>query len=326
MDATNLVTELKDPHTLFFPICYTRFSFTQRIVLYAAASQDETNTIKVFKDTNDSQNEDYEVESIDGVAAIDAITQFARDNVFVSKDLGVRFNMALASLALQNGTYLLQPRSSQFTLRIVLPEKETTTYNLKCGTDTKTITRNWEAVINNPDDLNKFTDAKSYWESFCANPPADEKNNPSQKPKSPPEIQPIRNKDPPSETSTSKKNKRKYHIRTKSKNSKSPKSHDRSRNVAYPIDPLTVNPELLKSLSPSVKIDNLVFDAKIAQFYKLENDAGVAVLPTFDIGNDITVEGLLGTFNDLQTGFKKLADNGVKKVNFYLIYNSLLII
>ena len=39
-------------------------------------------------------------------------------------DLGVRLNMALASLSLQNGTYLLQPRSSQFNLRIVYLKKK----------------------------------------------------------------------------------------------------------------------------------------------------------------------------------------------------------
>src|SRR4051794_15592083 len=136
MDTTNLITELKDPHTLFFPICYTRFAFTQKIILYATVSEDGTQKIKVFKDNIEGENEECEVERIDGVAAIDAVTAFARDKVFVSKDLGVRLNLALASLSLQDGTYLIQPRSSQFTLQIVLPEKETTTYDLKCGTMT----------------------------------------------------------------------------------------------------------------------------------------------------------------------------------------------
>ncbi|RIA89246.1 hypothetical protein C1645_772922 [Glomus cerebriforme] len=307
-DATNLVTELKDPHTIFFPICYTRFTFTQRIALYATASQDGTHTIKVFKDTIESQNNDCEVDRIDGVAAIDVITEYARDKVFVSKDLGVRFNMALASLALQNGTYILQPRSSQFTLRLVLPEKESTTYDLKCGSETKTITRNWEAVINNSDDLDKFTDSNSYWQNFCANPPAGEKVQPPQEPITPEIPPPIRNigKEP---NVNSKKDKRKYHRRTKSE-----KSHTKCRNIAYPIDPLTVNPELLKSLSPPVNINNLVFDAKIAQFYSLGNDVGVAVLATYDIGNNISVDTLTTSFGNLQTGFKKLADNGAKKL------------
>src|SRR5581483_3451763 len=134
------MTELKDPHTLFFPICYTRFSFTQRITLYSTVSSDGTQSIKVFKDSLDSSNNDCEVEQIDGATALDTIKAFARDKVFVSKDLGVRFNLALASLALQNGTYLIQPRSSQFTLRLVLPDKESTTFNLKCANNTKTIT------------------------------------------------------------------------------------------------------------------------------------------------------------------------------------------
>ncbi|PKK68490.1 hypothetical protein RhiirC2_851391 [Rhizophagus irregularis] len=308
-DATNLVSQLKDPHTLFFPICYTRFAFTQRLALYATVSQDGTQKIKIFKDSTESHNDDCEVDRIDGVAAIDAITQFARDNIFVSKDLGVRFNLALASLALQNGTYLLQPRSSQFTLRMVLPDKETTTYDLKCGTNTKTITRNWEAVINNPDDLNKFTDAKSYWNNFCANPPSDEKNQPPKEPESPPDVQPVRNVGKePNVTSTTRKNKRKYHTK------KDKKPHDKYCNVAYPIDPLTVNRDLLKSLSPTVKIDNLVFDAKIAQFYTLDNDVGVAVIATYDVGNEITSDTILSAFSNIQAGFKKLADSGAKKL------------
>jgi hypothetical protein len=270
---------LKDPHTLFFPICYTRFTFTQKISLYSTVS-DGIQKIKVFKDNIESGNDDCEVERIDGVTAIDAITEFARDKVFVSKDLGVRLNMALASLALQeDGTYLVQPRSSQFTLQIVLPEKETTTYDLKCGTNTKTITRNWEAVINNPDDLDSFTDAGSYWQNFCANPPA-------------------------IESSQSKRS-----LRRRS-------SRHKSRNVFYPINPLTVNPDLLKELSPPVKVGGkLVFDTKFAQFHILDNNVGVAVLASYDIGGVSPPDA----FKNLQTGFKTLVDNGAKKVNFFLL-------
>ncbi|CAI2174992.1 5899_t:CDS:2 [Funneliformis geosporum] len=285
MDATNLVTKLKDPHTLFFPICYTRFIFTQKIIFYAKL-ENETHKVKVFKDGAEAENNDCEVEKIDGVAAIDVITEFARDKVFVSKDLGVRLNMALAALSLQQGTYQLHPRSAQYNLRTILPEKETTTYQLKCGENTKTITRNWEAAINNPDDLEKFTDANSYWENLCANP-----------------------------SSSQSKSLKKSGRSTKSNKPNKPKKPKaKSSNAFYNADPFGVNSEVLKELSPSVDVGKPVFETITAQFYMLENDVGVAVLASYDIGPDLSDTAITNSFRDLQTGFKTLADNGAKKL------------
>ncbi|CAG8662572.1 3425_t:CDS:2 [Funneliformis mosseae] len=291
MDATNLVTKLKDPHTLFFPICYTRFIFTQKILLYAKL-EDETHKIKVFKDSAETENDDCEVEQIDGVAAIDVITEFASDKVFVSKDLGVRLNMALPALSLQQGTYQLHPRSALYNLRTTLPEKETTTYQLKCGENTKTITRNWEAAINNLDDLDKFTDANSYWESLCANPSSSQSKS-SKKPK---------------QNTKSKKSKQQKH------NPKKPKVNPFPFNALYNADPFAVNSEVLKELSPSVDVGKPVFETINAQFYMLENDVGVAVLASNDIGPEISDITIANSFRDLQTGFKTLADNGAKKL------------
>ncbi|CAG8659294.1 15026_t:CDS:2 [Funneliformis caledonium] len=263
MDATNLVTKLKDPHTLFFPICYTRFIFTQKILLYAKL-EDETHKIKVFKDSAETENDDCEVEQIDGVAAIDVITEFASDKVFVSKDLGVRLNMALPALSLQQGTYQLHPRSALYNL----------------------------PAINNLDDLNKFTDANSYWESLCANPSSSQSKS-SKKPK---------------QNTKSKKSKQQKH------NPKKPKVNPFPFNALYDADPFAVNSEVLKELSPSVDVGKPVFETINAQFYMLENDVGVAVLASNDIGPEISDITIANSFRDLQTGFKTLADNGAKKL------------
>ncbi|KAF0442327.1 peptidase s41 family protein [Gigaspora margarita] len=180
-DVINLIIKMKDAHTFYFPICYTRFTFTQQLALYAIVANDGSQQIKVFKDTLDSSNKNCVVDEIDGHPALDVIKQYARDTVFISKDLGVRFNMALASLALVNGNLQLHPRSSQFNIRLVLPDKDSITYTLNCGSGTKTVVREWVAFINNGDDLNNFSDSASYWSKFCVNPSAP---TPSQSPTS----------------------------------------------------------------------------------------------------------------------------------------------
>ncbi|CAG8525670.1 11773_t:CDS:2, partial [Cetraspora pellucida] len=183
-DVINLLIKMKDPHTFYFPICYTRFTFTQQLALYSIVADDGSQLIKVFKDNLDSSNKNCVVDTINGNPALDVIKQFARDNVFVSKDLGVRFNMALTSLASFKGNLQLHPRSSQFNIRLVLPDKDSITYTLKCGSETKTVIREWLAFINNGDDLDSFSDSSSYWSKFCVNPSAPTPSQSTQPPKS----------------------------------------------------------------------------------------------------------------------------------------------
>ncbi|CAG8810958.1 27382_t:CDS:1, partial [Dentiscutata erythropus] len=193
-DVTNLIIKLKDAHTFYFPICYTRFTFTQQLALYSTVTTDGSQQIKVFKDTLDSSNKDCVVDKIDGNPALDVIKQYASDTVFISKDLGVRFNMALASLALVNGNIQLHPRSSQFNIRLILPDTDSITYTLNCGSGTKTVVREWVAFINNGNDLNSFSDSSSYWSNFCVNPSAP---TPSQSPTS---TQSLTSTQPPTST------------------------------------------------------------------------------------------------------------------------------
>lgn len=79
---------------------------------------------KIFNDTLDSSNNDCEVTEIGGKPALQVIIDFANNNISQSKDLGVRFNMALAP---STGLF-----SQKFTLRNDLPETSSITYKLTC--------------------------------------------------------------------------------------------------------------------------------------------------------------------------------------------------
>ncbi|CAG8448220.1 17408_t:CDS:2 [Dentiscutata erythropus] len=119
---------------------------------------------------DDSSNNRCEVITIDGTPALKAITNFAEKYVKNSRDLGVRFNMALSSLSFQSGQFGINPNflsSSLFTRRITLPESDSITYELKCNNSkTKTLVRPW-IIINNSYNTFNFTDSKSYYESLC---------------------------------------------------------------------------------------------------------------------------------------------------------------
>ncbi|CAJ0921777.1 17264_t:CDS:2 [Entrophospora sp. SA101] len=277
----NLVTEFKDPHTLFFPICYTRFTFTQKLLLYSVVTNG-AQKIKVLKDIVDPSNNDCEVKTINGVPALKTISDFARDNVFVSKDHGVRFNLALTSLSLQNDQYQIQPTSSQFTLRFIVPERETYTYTLSCKkNNNKIVKRKWEAIANSNDDLNRFTDSKSYWKNICTNPDSTI---------------------PPAPLSANSK--------SNTKKSKPFKPFQHSINA----DPFGFNTNHLLLEESEVKLSkgNLVHSTKLGQFFMLDDTVGVAALSSLNLDNPS--DSVATIFNDLKTGFTQLANKGAKKL------------
>ncbi|RIB29964.1 hypothetical protein C2G38_2027253 [Gigaspora rosea] len=84
--------------------------------------------IKVFDDTVDSSNNNCEVIEIGGKPALQAIIDFANDTIQYSKDLNVRFNMALAP----SQPRFLRQFFQQFTLREDLPETSSIKYKLTC--------------------------------------------------------------------------------------------------------------------------------------------------------------------------------------------------
>ncbi|CAG8769948.1 11568_t:CDS:2, partial [Gigaspora margarita] len=121
----NIILKLKDGHTNIFNLCYQRFNYDQGLSLYSVVTTDENKKKKqVLDDTVDSSNKDCEVIEIGGKPALQAIIDFANDTIQYSKDLNVRFNMALAPSQ--------QSFPGQFTLREDLPKTSSINYNLTC--------------------------------------------------------------------------------------------------------------------------------------------------------------------------------------------------
>ncbi|CAG8596970.1 12814_t:CDS:2, partial [Racocetra fulgida] len=113
--------------------------------------------IKVYKDLTDQSNNDCEVTHIDGQDAYRVIYEFAKDSVVSSKDLGVRFNIAL--------DLIYQERS--FAFRNEIPKNSDIIYTLKCNnTKEFVVKRNWNAFSTSTV-LNKFNDSKTYFDNIC---------------------------------------------------------------------------------------------------------------------------------------------------------------
>ncbi|CAG8669623.1 18760_t:CDS:2, partial [Dentiscutata erythropus] len=149
-------------------IQFMAFSFDQQFSMYSIVKHNGTQQIKVFNDSIDSKNIDCLVTHIDDESAMDVIIKYANDSIRTSRDLGVRFNNALASLTLQGGKISL---SQQFTSRILLPKNPTISYTLDCDGKINKITRGWKITARNDSIFNNFTDSTSYWNNICINQP-----------------------------------------------------------------------------------------------------------------------------------------------------------
>ncbi|CAG8713871.1 25035_t:CDS:2, partial [Dentiscutata erythropus] len=137
----NTIFKLKDGHTRIINTCYRNFVYDQNLTLYSVVTTDkEKNKTQVFDDKLDPSNNDCEVTEIDGKPALQAIIEFANNSISYSKDLGVRFNMALAP---SSGFF-----SQQFTLRNEFPETPSITYNLKCPKKSFKLKREWAIVYD----------------------------------------------------------------------------------------------------------------------------------------------------------------------------------
>lgn len=101
--------------------------------------------------------------TIDSEPAVKAITDFAREKAYSSRDLGVRFNVALASMILQSGEILLA--GSEFARRYDLPENDHIEYTLSCpNRKSKTLKRKWSI---SPKSVKSFTNSKTYFTNNC---------------------------------------------------------------------------------------------------------------------------------------------------------------
>ncbi|CAG8771039.1 18599_t:CDS:2, partial [Dentiscutata erythropus] len=126
------------------------FVYDQNLTLYSVVTTDKEKKKKqVLDDKLDPSNNDCEVTEIDGKPAIQAIIEFANNSISYSKDLGVRFNMALSP---SSGFF-----SQQFTLRNDFPETPSITYNLKCPKKKSfKLKREWAIVYDS-----------AFFDNFC---------------------------------------------------------------------------------------------------------------------------------------------------------------
>nr|CAG8505090.1 13917_t:CDS:10 [Entrophospora candida] len=211
-DLQNLISPLKDGHLSIQSECYN------------------------------PTNIDCEVTQIDNQPALQFIIDYATTEINGSKDLGVRFNLALASLSLLNAKAAPAISSEQFTRRFGLPKNANYTYTLQCSnaTDptapviTKTITRNWVVQASKPDlDSGGLNDTKTFFETFCLKDP-----KLVNAPKSPSFIEEL----------------------------------EPSMDDLYEID-LMFDQKVTQGV--------LIFDAAVLKFYLLPNNIGVAVIGRF---------------------------------------------
>ncbi|RIB16416.1 hypothetical protein C2G38_2189991 [Gigaspora rosea] len=156
IDVGHLFNDLKDAHTNFKSNCFTTFAFYTNMTFYSVVDNGEQK-IKVFNDTIDRSNIDCEVTHIDGQKAFQVISEYAKNSVYASRDLGVRFNIALDFTS----------TITSFAIRYEIPKKPDITYTLKCNNSNEfEVKRNWVAFSSHIF-LNKFIDSKSYFDNIC---------------------------------------------------------------------------------------------------------------------------------------------------------------
>ncbi|KAF0333004.1 peptidase s41 family protein [Gigaspora margarita] len=166
-DLRNIIFKLKDGHTSITNLCYQGFSYDQGLSLYSVVTTDKEKKKKqsslisiiifglgiakgVFEDTVDSSNNNCEVIEIGGKPALQTIKDFANNTIQYSKDLSVRFNMALAP----SQQYFLRQFFQQFTLREDLPETSSIKYKLTCPKKGSfTLERKWKITYKDGYDV-----------------------------------------------------------------------------------------------------------------------------------------------------------------------------
>lgn len=159
-DLRFTIKKLRDGHTEFSAGCYLNDAlFDQQIYLYSVVKNGK-QIIKVFDDTMDRKHVDCEVTEINSKPAIQVIKEFAETQLSTSRDLGVRFNDALASVRWQE----IPPTSNQFSVRKDLPESESITYSLVCPKRKPfQLVRKWNITTSN---FLRYKDTKTF-QKYC---------------------------------------------------------------------------------------------------------------------------------------------------------------
>ncbi|CAG8762855.1 9576_t:CDS:2, partial [Racocetra fulgida] len=115
---------------------------------------------------------DCQVIYIDDKPAIDVITEFARNHISSSRDLSVRFNLALASFGFGTGDFTIGGRL--FTSRNKLPKSPNISYTLNCNGKISKINREWKTFIKSSSYISPYIDgttvgkAKLIYDAFIA--------------------------------------------------------------------------------------------------------------------------------------------------------------
>ncbi|CAG8627842.1 23473_t:CDS:2, partial [Gigaspora rosea] len=132
---------------------FSGFNYDQGLHLYSVVKTDKNKKKKqVFDDIVDSSNNDCEVIKIGGKSALQAIIDFANGTIQYSKDLNVRFNMALAPSQPIIQRHIFQ----QFNLREDFPETSSIKYQLTCPKKgSVSLERKW--IITHEDGFGGFS-------------------------------------------------------------------------------------------------------------------------------------------------------------------------
>ncbi|ORX88470.1 hypothetical protein K493DRAFT_385136 [Basidiobolus meristosporus CBS 931.73] len=179
-DLVRLFTSVHDGHLVYSPTCYSTFIYRQPFSLVSVV-QNGVQKIKVTKQllTDEKSNELFssiagvdlsyfagsEVVKIDGLDPIDAITQFANENIYNGKVPSVRINQALSRMVFTNDVFGMIP--GDFAFRTITPPKNHVEFTvLSPNNNQPTVIRvPWLATINNwPTEL---TDSASYRRLYC---------------------------------------------------------------------------------------------------------------------------------------------------------------
>ncbi|RHZ82793.1 hypothetical protein Glove_103g221 [Diversispora epigaea] len=163
-DIRKLYKRLRDGHTQFSANCYSQFTFDQQLFLYSVVTNGK-QVIKIFDDLIDPTNVDCEVTFIDSKPAMEEIKNFANNNSFISRDLGVRFNNVLTSLSSPFGNLGPSFLGSEFVYREDLPETDGIEYTLNCPNNKpKKFKREW---LVDSFSTSNFNDSKSFFNNYC---------------------------------------------------------------------------------------------------------------------------------------------------------------
>ncbi|KAG0202827.1 hypothetical protein BGX33_009453, partial [Mortierella sp. NVP41] len=153
------------------------YSFTlEPFLLYAPVTYKNENNIasseqflRVYKDPVERENGNYNdciVETIDGQDGLNYTKEWASKSVFISHDIGVQLNAALASHKYNASSKLFVDFPGEFSFRMFLPEKAHVDFQLKCPKSSRLISIRGEWRVQ-PRIKTKFSDGPSFMKNVC---------------------------------------------------------------------------------------------------------------------------------------------------------------